>query len=54
MTSICRCQVFFRAGVLGDLEELRDDKLNMIFSWMQAQIRSYYSRREYEKLKEQR
>ncbi|KAF0305239.1 Myosin heavy chain, muscle [Amphibalanus amphitrite] len=46
--------VFFRAGVLGDLEELRDDKLNMIFSWMQAQIRSYYSRREYEKLKEQR
>ncbi|XP_043208693.1 myosin heavy chain, muscle-like isoform X11 [Amphibalanus amphitrite] len=47
-------KVFFRAGVLGDLEELRDDKLNMIFSWMQAQIRSYFSRREYEKLKEQR
>ena len=47
-------QVFFRAGVLGDLEELRDDKLNMIFSWMQAHIRSYFSRREFEKLKEQR
>ena len=46
--------MFFRAGVLGDLEELRDDKLNMIFSWMQAQIRSFFSRREFEKLKEQR
>ncbi|XP_037074828.1 myosin heavy chain, muscle-like [Pollicipes pollicipes] len=47
-------KVFFRAGVLGDLEELRDDKLNQIFSWMQACIRGYRSRKEYEKLKEQR
>lgn len=47
-------QVFFRAGVLGQMEELRDDRLSKIVSWMQAYIRGYLSRKEYKKLQEQR
>lgn len=47
-------QVFFRAGVLGQMEELRDDRLSKIVSWLQAFIRGYLSRKEYKKLQEQR
>lgn len=47
-------QVFFRAGVLGQMEELRDDRLSKIMSWLQAYIRGYLSRKEYKKLQEQR
>lgn len=47
-------QVFFRAGVLGQMEELRDDRLSKIVSWLQAYIRGYLSRKEYKKLQEQR
>lgn len=47
-------QVFFRAGVLGQMEELRDDRLSKIVSWLQAYIRGYLSRKDYKKLQEQR
>lgn len=47
-------QVFFRAGVLGSLEELRDDRVGMILSWLQAWIRGFQSRKAYKKLQEQR
>ncbi|XP_030030426.1 myosin heavy chain, muscle isoform X47 [Manduca sexta] len=47
-------KVFFRAGVLGQMEELRDDRLAKIVSWLQAYIRGYLSRKEYKKLQEQR
>ncbi|XP_071512372.1 myosin heavy chain, muscle-like [Panulirus ornatus] len=47
-------KVFFRAGVLGTLEEIREDRLGMIFSWLQAWIRGYISRKAYQKLQEQR
>ncbi|XP_011647039.1 myosin heavy chain, muscle isoform X22 [Pogonomyrmex barbatus] len=47
-------KVFFRAGVLGQMEELRDERLGKIVSWMQAYIRGYLSRKEYKKLQEQR
>ncbi|XP_043200285.1 myosin heavy chain, muscle-like isoform X9 [Amphibalanus amphitrite] len=47
-------KVFFRAGVLGDMEELRDDVLNKIFSQMQGVIRGYQARKEFAKLQEQR
>lgn len=47
-------QVFFRAGVLGALEEIRDDRLAKIISWLQAWIRGYISRKSYKKLQEQR
>ncbi|XP_063536300.1 myosin heavy chain, muscle isoform X36 [Cydia strobilella] len=47
-------KVFFRAGVLGQMEEMRDDRLSKIVSWLQAYIRGYLSRKEYKKLQEQR
>ncbi|XP_071860533.1 myosin heavy chain isoform X13 [Bombus fervidus] len=47
-------KVFFRAGVLGQMEELRDERLSKIVSWMQAYIRGYLSRKEYKKLQDQR
>lgn len=46
--------MFFRAGVLGQMEELRDDRLSKIVSWLQAYIRGYLSRKDYKKLQEQR
>jgi len=47
-------KVFFRAGVLGEVEEMRDDRLGKLISWLQAFIRGKISRRSYAKLKEQR
>nr|CAD7453412.1 unnamed protein product [Timema tahoe] len=47
-------KVFFRAGVLGQMEELRDDRLSKIITWMQSWIRGYLSRKEYKKLQDQR
>ncbi|XP_069185678.1 myosin heavy chain, muscle isoform X32 [Procambarus clarkii] len=47
-------KVFFRAGVLGALEEIRDDRLAKIISWLQSWIRGYTSRKAYKKLQEQR
>lgn len=47
-------QVFFRAGALGTLEEIRDDKLSKLITWLQAFVRGYGSRKNYEKLQEQR
>lgn len=49
-----REQVFFRAGVLGQMEELRDDRLSKIVSWLQGYIRGYLARKEFKKLQEQR
>ncbi|XP_064546720.1 myosin heavy chain, muscle isoform X26 [Drosophila montana] len=47
-------KVFFRAGVLGQMEEFRDERLGKIMSWMQAWARGYLSRRGFKKLQEQR
>ncbi|XP_037042171.1 myosin heavy chain, muscle isoform X14 [Bradysia coprophila] len=47
-------KVFFRAGVLGQMEEFRDERLGKIMSWMQSWIRGYLSRKEYKKIQEQR
>lgn len=47
-------QVFFRAGVLGQMEEFRDERLGKIMSWMQAWARGYLSRKGFKKLQEQR
>uniref|UniRef100_A0A182XLF1 Myosin heavy chain n=1 Tax=Anopheles quadriannulatus TaxID=34691 RepID=A0A182XLF1_ANOQN len=46
--------VFFRAGVLGQMEEFRDERLSKIMSWMQAWCRGYLSRKEFKKMQEQR
>ncbi|XP_016989386.1 myosin heavy chain, muscle isoform X17 [Drosophila rhopaloa] len=47
-------KVFFRAGVLGQMEEFRDERLGKIMSWMQAWARGYLSRKGFKKLQEQR
>merc|ERR1712226_1665541 len=47
-------KVFFKAGVLGVLEELRDEKLSGIVINMQAWVRGYVQRGSYDKLGKQR
>ncbi|XP_018322124.1 myosin heavy chain, muscle isoform X19 [Agrilus planipennis] len=47
-------KVFFRAGVLGQMEELRDERLGKIMTWLQSWARGYLSRKEFKRLQEQR
>ncbi|XP_004402214.1 PREDICTED: myosin-7 [Odobenus rosmarus divergens] len=47
-------KVFFKAGLLGLLEEMRDEKLSRIITRIQAQSRGVLSRMEYKKLLERR
>ncbi|XP_021367481.1 myosin heavy chain, striated muscle-like [Mizuhopecten yessoensis] len=47
-------KVFFKAGVLGNLEEMRDERLSKIISMFQAHIRGYLIRKAYKKLQDQR
>ncbi|XP_042857274.1 myosin heavy chain, muscle-like [Penaeus japonicus] len=49
-----KTKVFFRAGVLGKMEEIRDDRLGKIITWMQSWIRGLIGRKEYLRLQEQR
>ena len=46
--------MFFRAGVLGEVEEMRDDRLGKLVAWIQAWVRGWKSRRVYNKLQAQR
>nr|ASM56386.1 myosin heavy chain isoform Mhc_X5 [Lethocerus indicus]ASP18631.1 myosin heavy chain isoform Mhc_X5 [Lethocerus indicus] len=47
-------KVFFRAGVLGQLEEMRDERLSKIIGWMQSHIRGYLARKQFKKYQDQR
>ncbi|KAL4239976.1 hypothetical protein ACF0H5_000772 [Mactra antiquata] len=47
-------KVFFKAGVLGMLEDMRDERLSKIVSLFQAWIRGYLMRKQYKKLQDQR
>merc|ERR1712042_49275 len=47
-------KVFFRAGVLGEVEEMRDDFLGRLISFLQAQIRGWKSRKWFKKAQTQR
>ena len=47
-------KVFFKAGVLGQLEEMRDEKLTAIVNNLQGWIRGYLQRGNYELLGKQR
>ncbi|EFB17612.1 hypothetical protein PANDA_009961, partial [Ailuropoda melanoleuca] len=47
-------KVFFKAGLLGLLEEMRDERLSRIITRIQAQSRGVLSRMEYKKLLERR
>jgi len=43
-------KIFFRAGILGLMEEIRDDGINNLVAMMQGTIRAYYARRIYKRL----
>lgn len=43
-------QVFFKAGLLGTLEELRDEKLASLVTQTQALCRGYVTRKEFSKV----
>jgi len=47
-------KVFFKAGILGQLEEMRDERLSKIIANFQARIRGYVIRKNYTKLQDQR
>ena len=47
-------KVFFRAGVLGMMEEFREERVNKIVSWLQSAARGKLSRIQYQKLKNQK
>nr|XP_056707484.1 myosin-4 [Euleptes europaea] len=47
-------KVFFKAGILGTLEEMRDDKLAQLITRTQAVCRGYVTRLEFKKMMERR
>ncbi|KAI2797772.1 TRAFAC class myosin-kinesin ATPase super [Blomia tropicalis] len=47
-------KIFFRAGVLGRLEEMRDERLAKIITWVQSWVRWYYVKKSFKKLQDQR
>merc|ERR1712037_345824 len=47
-------KVFFRAGVLGVMEETREDKIGSVLSWLQAGARGKASRMQFKKLQDQK
>merc|ERR1711963_1119215 len=47
-------KVFFRAGVLGWMEETREDKIGSVLSWLQAGARGKASRMQFKKLQDQK
>lgn len=51
---IINSQVFFKAGLLGTLEEMRDEKLVQLVIITQAICRGFLMRREFSKMMERR
>ena len=47
-------KVFFRAGILGYMEEVREDRIGQILSYLQAQARGKASRIVFKKMQEQK
>merc|ERR1712180_243667 len=47
-------KVFFRAGILGYMEEVREDRIGMVLSWLQSQARGKASRLVFKKLQDQK
>merc|ERR1719492_733909 len=47
-------KVFFRAGQLGKMEEIREDKIGSVLSWLQAGARGKASRMAFKKLQDQK
>merc|ERR1712108_18017 len=46
--------VFFRAGILGFMEEVREDRIGNVLSWLQAQARGKASRLVFKKMQDQK
>merc|ERR1712180_462195 len=47
-------KVFFRAGILGFMEEVREDRIGAVLSWLQAQARGKASRITFKKMQDQK
>lgn len=47
-------KVFFKAGLLGLLEEMRDEKLASLITITQALCRGFLRRKEFQKMMERR
>ena len=47
-------KVFFKAGVLGNLEDMRDERLSRIVALFQAWVRGYNMKKQYKRLEDQR
>merc|ERR1711992_180996 len=47
-------KVFFRAGQLGKMEEIREDKIGSVLSWLQSGARGKASRMKFKKLQDQK
>ena len=46
-------KVFFRAGILGYMEEIREDRIGSVLAWLQAQARGKSSRMVFKKMQYQ-
>ena len=47
-------KVFFRAGILGYMEEVREDRIGNVLSWLQSQARGKASRLLFKKMQDQK
>ena len=47
-------KVFFRAGILGYMEEIREDRIGSVLAWLQAQARGKSSRMVFKKMQDQK
>merc|ERR1712223_1809270 len=47
-------KVFFRAGILGFMEEVREDRIGSVLSWLQAQARGKASRLLFRNMQDQK
>ncbi len=47
-------KVFFRAGILGYMEEVREDRIGSVLAWLQAQARGKASRMVFKKMQDQK
>merc|ERR1719157_510326 len=47
-------KIFFRAGILGFMEEIREDRIGSVLSWLQSQARGKASRILFKKLQAQK
>merc|ERR1719423_436286 len=47
-------KVFFRAGVLGHMEEVREDRVAQVLSWLQSFCRGKQSRMNFKKMQDQK